>query len=788
MAPLHVVVLLSLLSLGGTERLHTAGDRDGKGVGAVRHPTSERKHALDQSASISLRCAMTVGGWCRDFLEQTKIKWLAPPRGDTPCPNNCSSIGRCNYDIGYCDCPVGTTGEDCSTHQKRPCAKSQRHVGSNPEEMAQPLSHIGPDMRDLDTSAYGNMYSRCAARWCILIHLLIQSSLSLSLNCQRVSAAHVPVPKVFATWSGQKSWGERTRDEVYGERGWCNSSTPVFNMPCIIDGLAGDLCDEPIEHMCPGQCSGQGVCNLGFCNCDPGYYGHDCARPRASVKPKPSRILTQPWLATAVIVPPASLDPPPATLRKRPLIYVYDLEPLFQSKMLQMRINGWADWPWFHLPGGSPAAGASAPQVPERHLQRAGVQLSEEPDTLLHESLLLSEHRTFDPEEADFFYVPHMATCHAFPINGWADWPWFHLPGGGCWEMLRSQELHSASLPQTAPGSCTSPTSSWTPSAGSRSGTRSGTGGGRDHVWLFTHDEGACWVPNEVTPSVWLTHWGRMGPHTSNSAFLADDYNHDVIHPTLLPKGWHATTNITGHVCYDPVKDLVVPSVKVPGHYQHSALQGHPAKPRDKLFYFRGDVGKHRLTHYSRGVRQSIYKMAIDGGWGKTHGVWIGDSSDVPGDYSEHLATSIFCLVAAGDGWSGRAEDAMLHGCIPVNIQDGVHTVFQSILNYSSYGVTVAEKDVKDIVQILKAIPERQVHSMQAHIGRVWHRFRWATTPLLESELRRRLGEHAPILADGTDHEPITPLYPLPFRGDPTMDDAFDTVLQFLHSRINATR
>ncbi|MEW5301912.1 MAG: hypothetical protein WDW36_004736 [Sanguina aurantia] len=732
MAPLHVVVLLSLLSLGGTERLHTAGDRDGKGVGAVRHPTSERKHALDQSASISLRCAMTVGGWCRDFLEQTKIKWMAPPRGDTPCPNNCSSVGRCNYDIGYCDCP------------------SQRHVGSNAEEMAQPLSHIGPDMRDLDTSAYGNMYSRCAG---------ICDDDNAVCYCDgpfgRIppapgSPAGAPPLKVGrplltsysspdTTWSGQKSWGERTRDEVYGERGWCNSSTPVFNMPCIIDGLAGDLCDEPIEHMCPGQCSGQGVCNLGFCNCDPGYYGHDCARPRASVKPKPSRILTQPWLATAVI---------------RPLIYVYDLEPLFQSKMLQMRIpSSWCVHRKYQSGNRS--------ELVSNWVYAA--------DTLLHESLLLSEHRTFDPDEADFFYVPHMATCHAFPINGWADWPWFHLPGGP-----RVMHLSNIILD----------TKRWIQARYPFWDRR----GGRDHVWLFTHDEGACWVPNEVTPSVWLTHWGRMGPHTSNSAFLADDYNHDVIHPTLLPKGWHATTNITGHVCYDPVKDLVVPSVKVPGHYQHSALQGHPAKPRDKLFYFRGDVGKHRLTHYSRGVRQSIYKMAIDGGWGKTHGVWIGDSSDVPGDYSEHLATSIFCLVAAGDGWSGRAEDAMLHGCIPVNIQDGVHTVFQSILNYSSYGVTVAEKDVKDIVQILKAIPERQVHSMQAHIGRVWHRFRWATTPLLESELRRRLGEHAPILADGTDHEPITPLYPLPFRGDPTMDDAFDTVLQFLHSRINATR
>ena len=33
--------------------------------------------------------------------------------------------------------------------------------------------------------------------------------------------------------------------------------------------------------------------------------------------------------------------------------------------------------------------------------------------------------------------------------------------------------------------------------------------GGKDHIWLFTHDEGACWVPNEVTPSIWITHWGR---------------------------------------------------------------------------------------------------------------------------------------------------------------------------------------------------------------------------------------------------------------------------------------
>ena len=27
--------------------------------------------------------------------------------------------------------------------------------------------------------------------------------------------------------------------------------------------------------------------------------------------------------------------------------------------------------------------------------------------------------------------------------------------------------------------------------------------GGRDHIFLFTHDEGACWAPNEVVPATW---------------------------------------------------------------------------------------------------------------------------------------------------------------------------------------------------------------------------------------------------------------------------------------------
>ncbi|KAL4425254.1 hypothetical protein ABPG75_009270 [Micractinium tetrahymenae] len=30
---------------------------------------------------------------------------------------------------------------------------------------------------------------------------------------------------------------------------------------------------------------------------------------------------------------------------------------------------------------------------------------------------------------------------------------------------------------------------------------------GRDHIWLFVHDEGSCWAPAAIKQSIFLTHW-----------------------------------------------------------------------------------------------------------------------------------------------------------------------------------------------------------------------------------------------------------------------------------------
>ncbi len=45
----------------------------------------------------------------------------------------------------------------------------------------------------------------------------------------------------------------------------------------------------------------------------------------------------------------------------------------------------------------------------------------------------------------------------------------------------------------------------------------------------------------------------------------------------------------------------------------------------------------------------------------------------------------------AGDGFSPRAEDAILHGCVPVVVMDEVDPVFSSILDWSAFSLRIAE-------------------------------------------------------------------------------------------------
>lgn len=54
-------------------------------------------------------------------------------------------------------------------------------------------------------------------------------------------------------------------------------------------------------------------------------------------------------------------------------------------------------------------------------------------------------------------------------------------------------------------------------------------------------------------------------------------------------------------------------------------------------------------------------------------------------------------MSSTGDGWARRAEDAILHGCIPVIIQDRVEEKFSNIVDYSAFSLRIAEADIERV-------------------------------------------------------------------------------------------
>ena len=150
-----------------------------------------------------------------------------------------------------------------------------------------------------------------------------------------------------------------------------DNSAPPSHLPtpycssceCSPEGSTGELCELRAEIFCPGQCSGRGECLSGFCKCEPGWYGTDCSRNAAGRPTEPSTLFQQrPWLENAVRNPEADRGKGPRgteggrggnvggvggagttrSRRRRPFIYVYDLPPDYNARMLQYKIDSTA--------------------------------------------------------------------------------------------------------------------------------------------------------------------------------------------------------------------------------------------------------------------------------------------------------------------------------------------------------------------------------------------------------------------------------------------------------------
>ncbi|KAL4191001.1 hypothetical protein AMTRI_Chr07g27410 [Amborella trichopoda] len=281
-------------------------------------------------------------------------------------------------------------------------------------------------------------------------------------------------------------------------------------------------------------------------------------------------------------------------------------------------------------------------------------------EVAIHKVLLHSPVRTLDPYEADFFFVPVYVSCNFSTPNG--------FPAIG----------HARPLLSSAVDDIAKSWPFWNRSDGS------------DHVFVASHDYGACFHAMEdvakadgiaefLKSSIILQTFGVKGPHP------CQDSDHIQIPPYISP---------------DYVKATLTSLPKT--------------HKRDIWAFFRGKMEIHPKNIsgriYSKGIRTMIWKNYHH------HRKFYLMREKFQG-YQQEMARSVFCLCPLGWApWSPRIVESVALGCVPVIIADGIRLPFPEAVRWSQISISVAEKDVGKLGKILERVAATNLTAIQKNL------------------------------------------------------------------------
>jgi hypothetical protein len=240
-----------------------------------------------------------------------------------------------------------------------------------------------------------------------------------------IAAGRLPADTVHGTPSAAEAvMAEAARGGAPdgGGGSWCDASPTATHAPgnfaCgCFEGRSGPVCSTPSKQYCVNDCAGRGLCESGFCACREGAFGADCSEDadgRVSFEAGATAIeAAAVALAVAAVTPEhgarsadhlvngaaaaATAVAGDSRAQLRPRIYVYDLPPRFNVGQLQQRLKR-TRCVWRYYDDGTSNETRWEPNL-------YGAEL------LTHELLLASPHRTTDPSEADYFFLPVYCFC-----------------------------------------------------------------------------------------------------------------------------------------------------------------------------------------------------------------------------------------------------------------------------------------------------------------------------------------------------------------------------------------
>eukprot|EP00899_Mesostigma_viride_P016076 jgi/Mesvir1/2446/Mv21126-RA.1 len=686
------------------------------------------------------------------------------------CPNGCSGVGTCNSVTRACACPPWLTGDDCGTNALPACMEGTLPAGNMGCAGRMTTCEC---LRDCDRA--GLFYSEERSGMCVELHgssvlegVTYESMLSTPLTqygnlvrYHRSLVAGKPGQIIAqvgrSDHQGAKSLpAQSSCPDSCLNRGDCVENGGSTHCQCS-KGYAQHNCFEgpetPSLWDCTrllNGCSGDGVCDKGFCRCQPGTWGIDCSLEMqmsdTGMKEAVRALVQMPDYDTftalgdasrsqrvvrphpgddGVIGPPVEVPPKPVS----PLIYVYELPPRFTSGMNYA----------YTLKRGLPGEGAS-----------------QSLELLFHLALLNSQHRTADPEKADFFFVP---TWSRQVPQSWQTRMRFHR------DIVNSIRLSGPWWDRT---------------------------NGADHIFVSDEEYGLCGSKKEIAHerlvyakamlgnAIWVHHFGLTADKdTLGSHWFGPCHKPGIditvpTHTPLIARGtnldyasgapWTSLSPLlsTGGVARSPAWS---PSLEW--------TQGLPSvtEPRRALLYVSGGTGDIHLAKRNKQLDlvESCFKNKSD--------VVIQREHDVE-DYIARLATSRFCLAPEGGSGGSGLVDAVLMGCVPiVVVGDGMQQPFEELLDYDRFSIRIDESALPQLLDILHAVPAACYTAMQAEGQCVMTRFLWRST----RQLPPASADASTFFGQGGDAAATPGVPPLL----PPGPDAFASVMDVLRRRLD---